>query len=468
MPQSLSKGIAIIFLANVLNLFFSLATNFLLPRYLPVESYAAIKTYQLYAGYIGLLHLGFIDGMYLFNGGKRIGDISRTEIKEELSTLFSFQLMITLIIILLSFCINNKILLFASMSILPVNMLTYFRYLYQSTGEYRLYGRIMNYLTIFTCVINLFFLLIIKETSFFPYIISYVILNYLLFIAISCYMSKKFHEKLIKIKFSYFYFKRDINAGYTLTLGNIAFSLLVCMGQWFVSFFLSVSDFAYYSFSVTIVNFINIAVTPISITLYNFFCLKEIDDNKISNLRNLIVIFSCFLMILAFCAQIIIKFFIPNYTDSIRTMFILFASQIFAIINTSVFVNLYKARKQQSKYMKKLLFTLLISIIINIIFTFIHNTKESYAIGTLLFTVIWCLFSCDDFKSLFIKKKEFIYITLCLFVFFYSGFALQPWYGLLLYLLVFTFLTYIFFNQLILHFLTQIKNKYDSSRNCII
>ena len=270
MNNGLKKGIITVFSANLINVIFSLATNMLLPHLLSIESYAGIKTYQLYAGYIGLMHLGFIDGMYLFMGKKKMDMLDVVNVSKEISTLRISQMIITCLVILSAAIINNKILIFAALSILPVNMAMYYRYLYQSTGEYKLYGRVINSLTILTCFINLFLLFIIRTDNLYYYIIGYVLLNYLIDIGIEFYMS---HKKNINIRmfcFSLSLFKKNIIAGYSLTLGNIAFSFLVCMGQWFVSFFLTTNDFAQYSFAVTLVNFINIAITPISITLYNY------------------------------------------------------------------------------------------------------------------------------------------------------------------------------------------------------
>lgn len=458
MSQSLSKGILIIFLANIINLGFSIATNFLLPKYLPIDSYAMIKTYQLYAGYIGLMHLGFIDGMYLFMGGKAFDKISCEDIKEEISTLFSFQTIIMSLVIILSLLIKNKILLFTGLSILPVNMLTYFRYLYQSTGEYKLYGRIMNSLTILTCTINIILLFIINLKSAFGYILSYVFLNYIIFIGTSIYMSKKLNNNLIIFNFSPKCFKKNILAGYSLTLGNIAFSLLICMSQWFVSFFLTTSDFAYYSFSITLVNFINIAVTPISITLYNFFC-KQTSKEEIIYIRNLIIIFSCLLMSLAFCAQFILETFITNYLESSKIMYILFAAQMFSIINTSVYVNLYKAQKKQNIYMNRLIATLIISVFLDILITLTCKTKENYAIGTLAFSIIWFVLSCLDFKSISLKSKEIVYMIICLSAFIYCGLVFKSYYGLCIYLLTFSILTSILFKQPINRLFIKIKSK---------
>ena len=56
----MGKGIIVILIANILNMVFGLATGFILPKYLSVETYAIIKTFQLYLSFVGLFHMGML------------------------------------------------------------------------------------------------------------------------------------------------------------------------------------------------------------------------------------------------------------------------------------------------------------------------------------------------------------------------------------------------------------------------
>ena len=87
MDKKLQKGIVAVLIANLVNVAFSLATNFLLPKYLSIESYAGIKEFQLYVSYVGLFHLGFVDGIYLKYGGKTLGKDVDKEFSADLSTI---------------------------------------------------------------------------------------------------------------------------------------------------------------------------------------------------------------------------------------------------------------------------------------------------------------------------------------------------------------------------------------------
>ena len=70
--NNLSNGILTVLISNIYILVLNVLTSFLLPKFLSVDSYAQIKTFQLYIGYAGLLHLGYVDGMYVRNGGKEL------------------------------------------------------------------------------------------------------------------------------------------------------------------------------------------------------------------------------------------------------------------------------------------------------------------------------------------------------------------------------------------------------------
>lgn len=67
----MKKGLAQVLFANIIFLLVGIVSNFLLPKYLSIESYSYIKTYALYISYAGFFHLGYNDGMYLKYGGKK-------------------------------------------------------------------------------------------------------------------------------------------------------------------------------------------------------------------------------------------------------------------------------------------------------------------------------------------------------------------------------------------------------------
>ena len=68
--MSFKKGFFYVFISNLIGVFISIVTGFVLPKFLSIESYSDIKLFQLYVTYLGILHLGYSDGMYLKYGAR--------------------------------------------------------------------------------------------------------------------------------------------------------------------------------------------------------------------------------------------------------------------------------------------------------------------------------------------------------------------------------------------------------------
>jgi O-antigen/teichoic acid export membrane protein len=433
MDKKLKRGIFTVLLANIINVIFSLATNFLLPKYLSVEAYAGIKTFQLYVSYVGLLHFGYIDGMYLKYGGVDLGKKVDKGCAVNISTMRIFEITITAIITLIALLTRNWIIVLFAVSIFPQNIANYYKFLYQATGEFTLYGRVMNFSTIGTFAVNMFLLLLMRCNTDVWYIIFYVALYYLIWLILEIH----FHKRHIIEKselFSWNELASNIRDGFLLTLGNLASMMQTGMDRWFVKFLMTVTDFAQYSFAVSVENFLNMAITPITMTLYNYFC-REKNEEKHRELTRYIFVFATILPIAAFPVKLILELFLQNYLSSTCVIFLLFAAQMFSIIIRSIFVNLYKVKRKQKIYFFKLLAVLVIGFIFNVVCFQIMHVKEAFAVGTLLSGAVWYIISVPDFKYLKISISENIYLILAILTFLLTGFNLESIIGAIVYLI---------------------------------
>ena len=70
--MNLRNNIIKIFSVNFLSMISSIVIGFIVPAVLSIEAYSNVKTYAFYISYVGCLHLGFVDGMYMKYGGKDI------------------------------------------------------------------------------------------------------------------------------------------------------------------------------------------------------------------------------------------------------------------------------------------------------------------------------------------------------------------------------------------------------------
>lgn len=458
MNNSLKKGMRSVLFANIINLGFSLLTNFILPKFLPVSTYASIKTFQLYTTYCGAIHLGFIDGMYLKYGGKEFIDLNRNELKNNLVTLRVFQMIMVVLLLVLGCILNSRIFIAFAISVLPLNMISYFKSLYQAVGEFSRYGKIMNFTTMFTFLINIILLFLLNQSNYMFYLISYVVVDIIVWIILEIYL-----RNIIKINFrGHFAFNElitNVKMGFFLMCGNFSSIILTSMDRWFVKILMNEISFAQYSFAVSMENFINLSVSPISVTLYNYFC----NNNEVSNvkrIRKYVMIFSSLIIICAYPAKYILEHYLTKYYDSYKIMFILFGAQMFYIIIKSIYVNLYKAFKMQSRYFIKLVIVILSGFTFNIIIWNMFHSIESFAYGTLLSAILWYIISQYDFPDFRCSLKEFIFPFIELATFILTGTFLNSVIGLILYVTITIIIIILFFGKDAKTLISKFQKKY--------
>lgn len=439
--EGLRRGMMQILLANILNMLFSIGTNFLLPKYLSFDAYSQIKTYQLYITYVAILHLGYNDGMYLKFGGKTLNEVNDREIQWNLSTLRIFQLIVMLGSVGVAIILKDIPLMMAAMAILPQNMIAYFKNFYQAIGEFKRYSRIMNLTTGLTFLINISLIAFIRTDNYTIYLIGYVLLSVGLWLTLEISLHKLKKMKVVAFQFSLNELKDNVSNGILLLLGNFSSQLLTSMDRWFVKVLLGSFAFAQYAFAVSMENFLNVAITPVSVTMYNYFC-KHDEEKDILQIRELIIAFATIIVAAAFPVKFIMEIFLQKYLDSSKVIFTLFAAQIFYIIIKSVYVNLYKARKMQGKYFSKLCVIVVIAFIFNVICYSVYHVKESFAIGTLLSAIVWFFLCQLDFRNLKYCARHYIYIGVEVVLYIACGYFFEAVVGGVLYLLLTAIMLY--------------------------
>lgn len=461
MDKKLSKGIAVVFFTNIISLVFNLLINFLLPKYLNVENYAGIKTFQLYSSYVGLLHLGYVDAVYLRYGGKELTRKISASFSTNLSTMRIFQIVVTAIVLIISIFTRNPLLCLFALSIFPVNMASYYKCLYQATGEFSLYGRIMTISTIMLFLANIVSIFAFRTKNYLYLVFAYVIIYFLVWMVLEKQFYSSYNVERPSQIFSLTELIDCIKKGIFLTVGNLASLFLSSMDRWFVKLLLDVVDFAQYSFAVSVQGFLNIAITPVTTTMYNYFC-RERNVEKITYTYEMICVFSTMLASAFFAVKFVLQYYLQNYLGSTEVIALLFGAQIFSVIINSVFVNLYKAEGRQRDYFIKLVAVLILGFLMNVFFYRIFSNKEGFALATLISTIVWFIISILDFRKLKISINSILFVSFQLIVLILVGIKLHAVLGLVVYLVFEVVFGFIFMKKSITEAIKMVHNKYSN------
>lgn len=431
----MKKGLFQVLVANIISLLISVFTSFFIPKYLSVDSYALYKTYSLYISYAGFFHLGYADGMYLKYGGKKIEDINKKDLADNFKNFLYLIFLMGILVFIFGNISSDNILTAFAFGMVSSDILDYLRSLYQATGEFGAYGKALNFEKIGVFILTLILLFIVHTDNYLLYIIVQIFVGAVIAIYLIAHLEHKLH--FLKLgKFSAEEYKENISSGFVLMLGNFSSSLFIGLDRWFVKFLMHNLEFALYSFASSLLSLMNVFITPITVTLYNYFC-KDIDDLQVRKLKQLVLAWGLLLIAAEYPVKFVLDVYLKKYIGADQVVFILFSAQAFIAVIQGIFVNLYKAKKKQKEYFFEMLVMLMIGVVTNAGFYMVKKSMVSFAWATLFTYFAWFIICEVKNPGIRCGLNEYITIIVLIFLAIITGSKLNPVAGLLVYLSVY-------------------------------
>lgn len=403
----MKKDIFKVFSSNLIKMVVTFLTAFIVPMVLSVPSYGYLKTYQFYASYIGISHLGFCDGVYLYYGGKKEEELDHRGLAEQWSSILVYEIIVAAAFVLVGAFKRDLILVCVGLTMVPNVLFTFYSYIFQSVGDFTRYTLIVNIYSTVNMLINLA-LVLMRVRDYRIYMVLYVFIECVPFIVGTVLFSK-----LKWIRFTGFkskVFSQYIKLGIMLMIGNFAYSIFIGIDKWFIKFSLPIEDFSMYSFASQMLTVVNMFITPISMTLYSNMARRQ-DHNFEIKIKKVLV---CFLMIIPvaiYALKFIISTFMKQYIPAINITSALLITQIFLSLNVAVFVNLYKAYKKQKDYFIRLVISLGVAVLTDGIVTAVQPNVMGYALSTMFSCFVWFVLNMGYFKYMIPGVKELLYVV---------------------------------------------------------
>ena len=442
--MSIKTNVTRVFSANFFTMISGILIGFIIPMVLTLDSYAYVKTYTLYIGYIGFLHLGFIDGMYMKYGGKEINEIDKSIFKGEHNIFMLLQYIFTFIFIIFAIVSKDIIIFLLAISIIPINAGTFYKLFYQSVGEFKKYTKISYIYTLSYLSLNLIFVFVFKSEVFVIYCLASLIGHMVIVIILEYKFLKEF--KNIKAKYVKIELISNIKVGFVVLIANLGIVIFNATDLWFVKFSLTRNDFAYYSFAISMLNVIGILISSVSMTFYNYLAKGE-DIIQIKKMKKYFIMIGSFMSLGYFIFAMIVNIFIKKYIPSLNIISISFAAFPYMLVINGLFINLYRARKNEKKYLKVMIAMVVISIIYNSIAIITFRNVEGVALATLFAFITWFIYSCYDLGYLKLNKAEVIYLLIITSSFLITSNAFNWVVGGSIYLIIFSITTLVLFKN---------------------
>lgn len=427
----MKKGLIQVMVANIINLAIGLLNSFFLPKYLSVETYAMIKTYTLYISYAGFFHLGYLDGMYLKYGGKELKEVAGKEYGADFGNIIFMESMAGVILASLSLILHDSIVLAFAFGMLLNNIISCFQMLFQAVGEFKLYSSALNLRSIISFLGSITLLLVFKSDKYGYYIACQVLSGLVPIIYLGALLNKRI-AFISKLSIKWSEFKNNISSGFVLMLGNFSSTMFTGIDRWFVKFLLTTTDFAVYSFAVSVDSLVTVFITPIAITLYNTLC-KEQNIERVKQLKDMILVWGFIVVALAFPAKWVIEHYLTKYVEAVPIIIILFTAQVLYAVIKGVYVNLYKARKQQNVYFQQMISMVVLAAVLDGIMYVIFRNGFSLAVGTLMTAITWLVINEKKNSEIRFSLSKWVYLMLLMGTFVLCGLYLSAVVGCIVY-----------------------------------
>ena len=260
------------FIANFINLLSGLISVLLIPKFLSIDEFAYLKIFTLYLSYVGILHFGFNDGIYIKYGNYDYDNLDKKRISANFKFLIAIQALISLIVVLITlFTVNNTIIsniwFVIAINIFLVNVSGFLSFIAQITKEFKLYsqsiifGKIIYILGIFIVVFagnrgHKIFILLTTLGNVLSAIILIVRYRELILIK-----SDKLRDIIGDIKDIY-------KVGFFIMIGNFVSLTLLGLDRLFVEKLFSLQQFAMYSFAVSIITMFYMISNTLATVIY--------------------------------------------------------------------------------------------------------------------------------------------------------------------------------------------------------
>lgn len=428
-------------IANITSLLISTLLVLVVPKLIGVEGYGYWQLYLFYSTYVGFFQFGWNDGIYLRYGGKEYRELHKNLFFSQFWMLVIFQLIIGvfLAIIFLN-VVSEKQKLFILLMVIVCMLLACVRsmllLILQATNRIKEYARITIIDRILCCLLIICFLLGgIREYRFMilaDLIGKFISLLYAMYECrdiVFCTISKfylSFTEAIL-----------NINVGIKLMFANIASNLIIGVVRFGIEHSWSVSTFGKVSLTLSISNLMMLFIDAVGIVM--FPVLRRTNEKNLPSIYKTMRVFLMVILfgvlIIYYPLKVILSMWLPNYTDSLVYMALVFPMCIYEG-KMALLINTYLKILRKEKLMLKInLISLVLSMFTTFITTIVFKNINLAVISIVFILAFRCVLS-EVFLSKILQisyYKDIILELLMTLIFILISWFIHSWIVVLLY-----------------------------------
>lgn len=435
--------------SNLLSLVISTVVVLIIPKLIGLEAYGYWQLYIFYSSYVGFLHFGWNDGIYLRYGGEEYENLDKKLFFSQFIQLLSLQLLIGGGIALFTLIFvkdNDRIFILNMVAIVTVilNMRYMLFFILQATNRIREYARLTILDRVVYIVLIIMFLLVgVRDYKLM--VLADVIGKFtsLIFTMILC-------KDIIFNKISDFYFSLEeafinMKVGMNLMVAGIASTLIIGTVKFGIGEKWDVTTFGKISLTLSISNMMMLFINAIGVII--FPVLRRAKEDKLASIyitmRDLLMPFLLGILIFYYPLKTMLSAWLPQYGDSLIYMALAFPMFTYEG-KMSLLINTYiKTLRKERVILRVNSISMLMSVILTFIATQVLSNLELAMLNIvvlLAFRSALAEFFVAKVLNLQVKK-DIILETIMTIVFIVSGWYLDSWLVVVVYFVA--YITYL-------------------------
>lgn len=403
------KDFGYVISSNLLNLIISTLVILVVPKVVGVQEYGYWQIFIFYSSYLGLLHFGWLDGIYLRYGGEKYSNLNKSLFFSQFVMLMILQVAFAIIIMIFALNMRNHYYSFITNSLAIYLLIqiaqTFFKFILQITNQLKEFSTIV-------IISNLIYIVIVIVQlirgiyDIKVLILAYIIGNFIAMVYGGLILKDIFIQGFIQ-GFKGFHWtwretKLNISVGVYLLTSNIASMLIIGVIRIGIQNGWGVATFGKISLTLSISNLLMIFINSISLVLFPKF--RRIKREKLTGLyvtiRDLLMPITFVGILLYFPISYVIPIWLPKYQSALIYMSLLFPMIVYQSkfeILSSTFLKVLRMEKQ-------LLLINLMTLIFSIVMT-LFTVFYLQSITMTVFSIILVLAIRSIFAELYVKRK---------------------------------------------------------------
>lgn len=436
------KNISYSFSANLISLLISIFMVLFVPKMLSVNDYGLWQLFLFYYSYLGFLHFGWEDGIYLRYAGKRFDELNRKTFAGQFYCIILLQIVLAIVVSMFgeAFVQNpdKRLALVCAIWLVPfVNFNNLCNFIMQITNRIKEYAKLLVTERVIFFLGVLFFLVILGWNQF-CYMYGAQVFAVVSMAAAGAYLCKSLlvpHFDSLAAIWQEAY--KNVSVGIKLMLANIASILIIGIVRYGISMGWDVATFGKVSLTLGVSNFLMVFINSVSVVFFPI--IKRMDEEKRSEVYTIIRNALTFLLFAGLIGyypiRYVLSLWLPKYADSLIYMSVLFPVCVFES-KVTLLINTYlKSMRKEFLMLKINTVSVVFSLIVTTFTVAIWHNLDAAVFSIVLVYAFRCVlaeYHVTLLLGLNLRKNMLEDLLMCA-IFIISGWALDSFLCMVVY-----------------------------------